>query len=114
MLSMYVSQDHRDWDVLLPYMQFAYNTSTQDSTRRTPFYLIYGREARYPEDVMLGVITDPLQSPHDNIKYENRLINNLNIAKRVVRERLGIIQERQKEYYDKGRTEVKFEAGDLV
>ena len=59
---------------------------------------------------MLGVITDPLQSPHDNIKYENRLINNLNIAKRVVRERLGIIQERQKEYYDKGRTEVKFEA----
>ena len=114
MLSMYVSQDHRDWDVLLPYMQFAYNISTQDSTRRTPFYLIYGREARYPEDVMLGVITDPLQSPHDNIKYENRLINNLNIARRIVRERLAIIQERQKKYYDKGRTEVKFEAGELV
>ena len=27
MLSLYVSQDHRDWDVLLPYMQFAYNKS---------------------------------------------------------------------------------------
>ena len=63
---------------------------------------------------MLGVITDPLQSPHDNIKYENRLINNLNIARRIVRERLAIIQERQKKYYDKGRTEVKFEAWDLV
>ena len=63
---------------------------------------------------MLGVITDPLQSPHDNIKYENRLINNLNIARRIVRERLAIIQERQKKYYDKGRTEVKFEAGELV
>ena len=57
---MYVSQDHNAWDILLLYIKFEYNTSKQDSTGRTPFYLIYGREARYPEHVMLGVMADPL------------------------------------------------------
>lgn len=41
-LSMYVSNHQRDWDVLLPYVTFAYNTSIHSSTGRTPFILMYG------------------------------------------------------------------------
>ncbi|XP_070388342.1 uncharacterized protein [Dermacentor albipictus] len=31
MLSVYVSSDHRDWDLALPYVTFAYNSSRQDT-----------------------------------------------------------------------------------
>ena len=32
MLSMYVNTDHKNWDEVLPYITFAYNTSRQEST----------------------------------------------------------------------------------
>ncbi len=39
MLSMYVNSKHTNWDEILPYITFAYNTSRQESTEKTPFYL---------------------------------------------------------------------------
>ena len=54
-LSMYVNSKHTDWDEILPYITFAYNTSRQGSTGKTPFYLIYGREARLPMDKKMEV-----------------------------------------------------------
>ncbi|XP_077528333.1 uncharacterized protein LOC144139991 [Haemaphysalis longicornis] len=44
MLSMYVSSDHDDWDLVLPYVTYAYNTAIQATTGFSPFYLLYGRE----------------------------------------------------------------------
>ena len=38
MLSMYVSEDHKDWDVSLPFVCFAYNTARQESTGLSPFF----------------------------------------------------------------------------
>ena len=38
MLSMYVSEDHKDWDVSLPFVCFAYNTARQESTGFSPFF----------------------------------------------------------------------------
>ena len=46
MLSMYVNSKHTNWDEILPHITFAYNTSRQESTGKTPFYLIYFGEKR--------------------------------------------------------------------
>ena len=54
MMSMYVSSDHKDWDETLKFVTFAYNTSRQETTGRTPFFLMHGREALLPIDVALG------------------------------------------------------------
>ena len=37
-----------DWDLLIPSILFAYRTARNSTTRMTPFFLVYGREARQP------------------------------------------------------------------
>jgi hypothetical protein len=61
MLSMYVSRDHTDWDVTLPFVRFAYNTSKQESTGKSPFYLMHGRHPVLPIDAICGADPDPKQ-----------------------------------------------------
>lgn len=51
MLSMYVSSFHNNWDESIDFVVFAYNTSRQESTGYSPFFLLYGREALLPIDV---------------------------------------------------------------
>lgn len=53
MLSMYVSSDHDDWDLVLPYVTYAYNTAIQATTGFSPFYLLYGREPSCTLDTVL-------------------------------------------------------------
>ena len=61
MLSMYVSRDHTNWDVTLPFVRFAYNTSKQESTGKSPFYLMHGRHPVIPIDAICGADPDPKQ-----------------------------------------------------
>ena len=44
----------KDWDERLPYILFAYRTSIQESTKDSPFYLLYGRDARLPSDEIIN------------------------------------------------------------
>lgn len=41
-----------DWDVLLPYLLFAYREVQQASTGFSPFELLYGRSVRGPLDIL--------------------------------------------------------------
>ena len=54
MLAKFVSKNQRDWDQKLPLVAFAYRTSVQESTGFTPYFLMYGREARIPADLVYG------------------------------------------------------------
>ena len=46
----------RDCDVHLPYLLFAYRVSAQESTRESPFVLLYGRDARIPTETVLSYV----------------------------------------------------------
>ena len=54
MLATFVSENQRDWDLVVPKVVFAYNTSKHETTGVTPFELFHGRSARLPLDVTCG------------------------------------------------------------
>ncbi len=59
MISMFVNSKHSNWDDVIDHVVFAYNTSKQESTGKTPFLLVYGREALLPIDAALGNNPNP-------------------------------------------------------
>lgn len=53
MLAMYVDSAHSNWDQVLPFVTYAYNTATQTTTGFSPFFLLYGREPTSTMDTIL-------------------------------------------------------------
>jgi transposase InsO family protein len=43
-----VLKDNQSWDKCLPYAEFSYNNSYQESIKMTPFEFLYGRKCRTP------------------------------------------------------------------
>lgn len=94
MLSMYVSKDHHDWDVALPYVTFAYNSSRHDTAGFSPFYLFYGREPTLPLDT-----TIPLAATSAT-EYARDAIALADHARQIARTRLNASQTAQRHHYD--------------
>ena len=54
MLSMYVAEDQKDWDLHLPCMMMAYRATPQGSSQCSPNLLMLDRETELPIDLMVG------------------------------------------------------------
>ena len=52
MLATTIKDHGEEWEDHLAIICFAYNTSIHKSTGFTPFYLMYGRQARIPIDLI--------------------------------------------------------------
>ena len=62
MLSMYVASDHSNWDQVLPFVTYAYNTAAQATTGFSPYFLLYGREPSNTIDTILPYKPDESES----------------------------------------------------
>ena len=80
MLSMFTSENQDDWDVFIPFITFAYNTSVHDATNETPFYLVHGRDARSPE-----LAVKEFDQSNSTDEYKHELISRLEKAWNDVR-----------------------------
>ena len=99
MLAKFISDNQRDWDEKLPAVAFAYRTSVQESTKFTPFYLMYGREARIPADLVYG--TQPDSDLTSNVsEFADKHQTALREAYTLVRKHLGVAARRRKRDYD--------------
>lgn len=107
MLSMYVSTNQRDWDIFVPLVTFAYNTSPQESTKESPFYLTYGREARLPIDVVLGANINRDQTAEE-------MLTRIKKSREAVKQRIHAEQKKQKLKYDSRHRHVDYEVGEKV
>ena len=111
MLATATADHSLDWEECLPKVCFAYNTSVQTSTGCTPFYLMFGRQAKLPVDLMYGMDNTPdVELP----EYVDNLKRTLQKAYEVAREHIGEKQQFQKELYNQKVHGLPFCVGDLV
>ena len=108
MLSTTAKHNPENWEDYIRSICFVYNTSV---TGYTPFYLMYGREARLPIDLTFSTHSANKSSP---AQYASRLQDSLSFAYDLVRSTLGEVQCRQKELYDRKIHGEPFKEGDLV
>ena len=54
MLTMYCTQDQKDWDLYLPQVMMAYRSSVHSSTGQSPNKMVYGREIMLPMAAVIG------------------------------------------------------------
>ena len=112
MLSKCVNKYGRDWDGHLPYLLFAYRVAVQESTQTSPFYLLYGREARVPTDSTLNQPRTAYQI--DLPDYCAELVANLSDAWALAHQNITKAQKKQKSQYDRRATPPKLKSGDRV
>ena len=112
MLSKCAEKNGKDWDKQLPYALFAYRASVQESTKESPFYLLYGRDPRLPSECALTVSTTPYMI--DLQDYRTELTTSLSDAWLSAKEHITHAQDKQKQQYDKHAKESPMKVGDRV
>eukprot|EP00794_Sanderia_malayensis_P014448 gene14448-biopygen11548 len=111
-LTNFVSDHSSDWDAWLDQAVFAYNTSVHESTGLSPYEIVFGRPARMPIEVELGV---PLQNPSSQSDYSQSLRKAIQLANQVAQNNLVEARIRQSDQYNKGCQRWKpFEQGQTV
>lgn len=107
MLSMYVDADHKNWDAVLPFVTYAYNTAKHEVTGYAPFFLLYVRNPRSFLDTLL-----PFQH-HEDLSIAQTLCR-AEQARRLARLRTLSSQGHSKSLYDARHIPMSFSLGDYV
>jgi predicted kinase len=73
-LTVWTNEEQDDWDVLLPYALFVYNTSYHTVIQEVPFYVKEGRVPRQPIDIIIGNHAEQYDDAH---AYATELVHKL-------------------------------------
>ena len=109
MLRSVVDFTQADWDEHLPAAELAFNNSKNETTGFTPFYLVYGREARMPLDLALAPLTKAADNP-----TAAEATARWRAALQRASDNTTQQQRRQKVYADRSRREARFAVDDRV
>jgi hypothetical protein len=87
MLAAYVNQTHTDWDKYASLVAHFYNTTVNDATGFTPYFLLYGREDNSPDHctTTFNRLTGPPGTRRKYSAIANDLVNHLHIIWSVPR-----------------------------
>lgn len=97
MLSMYVENRRELWDEYLSLATFAYNTSRQESTKYTPYFLVYGRQAKLPvEQAIVGG-----DRAHPSDEFNENVRDSLEKSRAIAQTAIRRAQAQQKIQYDR-------------
>ena len=65
MLQAYIDSARTKWDKALKFIQFAYNSAVNTTTKCTPFELVYGRKPKIPIDLLYEGVEVDLHLTHE-------------------------------------------------
>ena len=74
MLAVYRNLSFDNWAELLPFVQLAHNTAYSTTLQETPHFLLFGRAAVLPVDLILGVPST--SAPQNQLDYSKQTVEN--------------------------------------
>ena len=109
MLTVYCEEYHENWDEYLPYLAFCYNSGASETTKISPFKVIYGRDPRFPTELGLGTAnyTGPGALTAD-------IEANFKIIHDIVLTNTGLVQHRMIIRANKTKPQKEYRVGDKV
>ena len=99
-----------NWDLNLGIVLIAYQLAVQSSTGFTPHFMLFGSKMR----LLLDTMYRPPEASKTKFDYPNKVRKTLADAYERAREKLHVAHKRQKDYYDRRMSEIRFAIGDLV
>ena len=93
-------------------MLYAYRVSAQESTRESPFFLMFGRDPRQPVEEALSCPTSPYLVDLDD--YKSELVRGLSDTWNIAKEHIQSAQNHQKVTYDRHTKQPCYQVGDRV
>lgn len=111
-LRLYCKGKQDDWPELLPSIMMAYRmTPVTQSTKYSPFFLLFGREMRLPVDTAL---TPKCTLSADFRIHLAQLLQNLEISRKIAAKNIENAQEKYKSQYDKRSQSPNYQPADRV
>ncbi|GFW23970.1 retrovirus-related Pol polyprotein from transposon 412 [Trichonephila clavipes] len=89
-------------------------TVSHESTGYTPSELVYGKNLRTPETLVMEHWMEPEEEGYLVTEYMFKLINRLKRSQEVVINKMEEMQVKRKTWYDKNAVKREFKDGDLV
>lgn len=108
MMSMYIADNHTNWDEILPYVTYAYNTARQTTTGFSPYYLLYAHDPLTTLDTVLPYVHTPLDP------FASEIICRAEDARRLARLQTLQSQQLQQLRHADTHIPVSYNIGDLV
>ena len=108
-LRHYVDKKLDNWDILLPYAFFVYNSTEHSVTKYQPYELVYGKRLEIP--IKLKLEPEPRYN-YDDYIYEIK--QNMQEAHKIARERLINNKHKTKERYDLKENPLDINVGDFI
>ena len=112
MLSTLAPEQKSDWKTHLGSLIHSYNCTRHESTKVTPFELMFGRKPRLALDVTLGLVSETETKEYG--EYVNDLKSSLEQAYKICQDNSNKARSNQKKQYDKKIKGATVEVGDRV
>lgn len=104
-----------DWKKYLPTLVFAYNSTKHETTKFTPYELMFGRKPRLPIDFLFETPTNESSSDLADPKtYVEELKQRIKSTQEAVKKISDQARSKQKHYYDRKAKAAQIKVGDTV
>jgi len=114
MLGKIVSENQRDWDSHVAYVLVAYNATEHNAMGFSPNMLVYGRELRFPNQLMFTDVDDVDTTALSTVDFVNERRELFTKSLAAAREMLGNTAKRTQKRYDMCVKPTLYDVGDWV